>query len=185
MNQNLQQQSTELTIQQRCAIALKADIRRAQFTELAEKSTHIVEITNAAGRQECHAAAMRLAKARIEVESEGEAVRSDAVKFQKGVIVLQKELIAIIAPEEERLKAIRDAHDAKLEAIRNAAAQAELDRIAAEQLAIKQAEEARMAAERAEIARRQAELDVAEKSRIAMPGGRARKRTASPGRPGL
>lgn len=171
----VKEQSTELTILQRCVIALKADKRRAGFTELSVKSKEIVIVTNPAGRQECHAAAMRLVKARTELEAEGEEVRSDAVKFQRGIIALQKELVGIIEPEELRLKTLRDEYDAKIEADRTAKIRAEQARIEAEQAAAKKAEEDRLVAERAEIARRQAELDTAERKRVAEEAEARRK----------
>lgn len=149
---------TELTIPQRAAVALKADVRRQQFIDLAGASREIVAITNHDSYRECHAARMRLAKARIEVTKEGKQVRDDAVKFSKGVISLENELIALIQPEETRLQAIQDAHDERVQAAKDAAAKAEADRIAAEEQARRDAAEARIAAERAELEAQQAEL---------------------------
>lgn len=149
--------STELTIPERCAVALKADVRRKQFIELAAQSKEIVAITNAASYQECHSARMALARRRIEVTKEGKEVRDDAVKFQKAVIELEKELIGLIEPEEKRLDAIQTAHDNRIEAEKQAKIRAEQERIAAEQAAIKKAEEERLATERAELDRLRAQ----------------------------
>lgn len=173
-------ENTALTVVQRATVALKADARRAQFTELAAQSKDITAITNPAAYQECHAARMRLKGVRVEVEKEGKRVREDAVAFQRGVIEIEKELIALIAPEESRLQVIQDAHDTKIKEVREAAAREAQAKIEAAERERKQAEEARLAAERAEIARRQAELDKAEREarkRIEAEEREARKKT--------
>jgi len=54
----------ELTVIDRAAIALNASAVEKQIAELLEKSKGITVITNAAGRDECHAAAMQTVKAR-------------------------------------------------------------------------------------------------------------------------
>lgn len=55
-------------------------------------------------------------KARVNIEKTGKALREDALKFQRDVIAKEKELIAIIEPEETRLAAIEE--EAKVLAIR-------------------------------------------------------------------
>ena len=55
-------------------------------------------------------------RARVNIEKTGKALREDALKFQKDVIAKEKELIAIIEPEETRLAAIEE--EAKALAIR-------------------------------------------------------------------
>ena len=49
---------------------------------------------------------IELKKARVQIEKTGEAMREDANAYAKAVIAKQKELISIISPEEDRLKAI-------------------------------------------------------------------------------
>lgn len=49
-----------------------------------------------------------LRNARVKIEKKGKELRDDANKFAKAVIAKEKELIAIISPEEDRLKAIED-----------------------------------------------------------------------------
>lgn len=49
-----------------------------------------------------------LKNARVKIEKTGKALREDALKFQKAVIAKEKELVAIIEPEEDRLQAIED-----------------------------------------------------------------------------
>lgn len=57
-----------------------------------------------------------LKTARVKIEKKGKELREDANAFAKKVIAKEKELIAIIEPEEERLKAIEE--EAKQLAIR-------------------------------------------------------------------
>lgn len=49
-----------------------------------------------------------LRDARVAITKRGKELREDALKFQKAVIAKEKELIAIIEPEEDRLKAIEE-----------------------------------------------------------------------------
>jgi len=62
---------------------------------------------------------LMLRDARVNITKKGKELREDAVKFQKAVIEKEKELIAIIEPEENRLKEVEDdAKKAKLRAER-------------------------------------------------------------------
>lgn len=63
--------------------------------------------------QECHSAAMAATKARTAIVQAGKAARDDATRFSKAVIAEEARLIAIIQPEESRLKVLRDEWDAK------------------------------------------------------------------------
>ena len=103
--------STALTVTARAALALGSDKARTELAAMVKKSAAIVEVKNTAGREECHAAAMVLKKARTNIEAIGKAARDDATKFSKAVIQEEKDLIAITAPEETRLLALRDAWD--------------------------------------------------------------------------
>ena len=49
---------------------------------------------------------IELKKARVQIEKTGKAMRDDANAYSKAVIAKEKELIGIISPEEDRLKAI-------------------------------------------------------------------------------
>ncbi|MBP9771447.1 MAG: hypothetical protein KBD16_00770 [Candidatus Pacebacteria bacterium] len=51
---------------------------------------------------------LNLRTARTTIEKQGKSMREEAVKYQKDVIAREKELIAIIEPEEKRLKALED-----------------------------------------------------------------------------
>ncbi|MGR3504901.1 MAG: hypothetical protein ACU0B7_03410 [Paracoccaceae bacterium] len=57
-----------------------------------------------------------LKNARVEITKTGKAMRDDATKFSRAVIAREKELIAIIEPEEQRLQKIEA--EAKLQAER-------------------------------------------------------------------
>jgi hypothetical protein len=119
----------ELTLIERAAVALKSSETEKHLVKLASEHKSITEITNAAGRTECHAAMMACKNARIEIEKAGKAAREDATKFSKAVIEEEKRLVAIISPEEERLSAIRDEWDAAREAERKAAEELERQRV--------------------------------------------------------
>ena len=127
---------TELTAPQRAAVALNSEALTKEFTDLAEASKAIVAITNEASYTECHAARMRLVKARTTTVKRGKDVREDAQAFAKSVISEEKRLLAIIEPEEARLQGIQDAHDAIEEARKREAAEAEAKRVALAQACI-------------------------------------------------
>lgn len=57
-----------------------------------------------------------LRDARVAITKKGKELREDALSFQKAVIAKEKELIAIIEPEEERLKVFEE--EAKKQALR-------------------------------------------------------------------
>jgi hypothetical protein len=120
---------TELTIIERAAIAIGTSEHEARLLELAQASAGITAITNAAGYQQCHAARMVLKKTRVEIERHGKAARDDATAFSKAVIAEERRLIAIIEPEESRLQALQDDHDAKIAAEQAARDQAERERV--------------------------------------------------------
>ncbi len=130
MNETIEKPTTALTVTQRAALALSSSQTRADLTAMVLKSVAITAITNGAGRQECHGAAMALADARIAITKTGKAARDDATKFSAAVIAEEKSLIAITSTEEARLLALRDAWDAKVAAEKEAKAQAERVRIA-------------------------------------------------------
>ena len=88
--------STELTVQDRAALALASDKTRQELMIMATKTAHLVEIKNKAGRDEIHSAAMVLAGARIAISKTGKAARDDATKFSKAVIAEEAALIAWI-----------------------------------------------------------------------------------------
>ncbi len=135
--------STQLTVQQRAAVALQSDKAQAELTALAASSQSITAPTNSAGRAECHAAAMAAAGARIAISKAGKDARDDAMKFSKAVIAEEERLIAIIRPEEMRLKSLRDEYDAEQARIKAEKADAERLRIlelSGRILLIKQAE---------------------------------------------
>lgn len=123
--------STELTVIERAERALAFADRKAELAQLAQESVRIVAITNAAGREECHAARMRLKTTRVEIQKAGKEARDDANAFAKAVIAKEKELVDVIAPEENRLQSLQDEWDAAREAERQARIRAEQERVEA------------------------------------------------------
>lgn len=55
-----------------------------------------------------HDTRIKLRDARVTIQKQGKAMREDALKYQKDVIAREKELIAIIDPEETRLKNLEE-----------------------------------------------------------------------------
>ncbi len=55
-----------------------------------------------------HAKRMKLREARVNITKTGKALREDALKFQKDVIAKERELVAIVEPEEERLQSFEN-----------------------------------------------------------------------------
>jgi len=109
-------ESTQLSLPERVRTALSSPDVEAEFRALAASSVSISSITNEASYQECHAARMRLVKARTSTAKRGKDVREDAQAFAKAVIAEEKRLIGIIEPEEARLQALQKAEDDKREA---------------------------------------------------------------------
>lgn len=123
--------TTELTLPQRAAVALKSAEHELALIELAAKSADIKEILNADGRTQAHSAGMSLRNTRTTISATGKAARDDATKFSKAIIEEENRLIALIEPEEKRVLALRDAWDAKIEAEKQAKIEANRQRIAA------------------------------------------------------
>ena len=80
----------------------------AKLRELALEKSKIV-ITDIEDKQQikiAHDAKIELRDVRIAISLKGKELRDDANKFSKAVITKEKELLAIIAPEEDRLEKI-------------------------------------------------------------------------------
>jgi len=123
-------ENTALTVVERAAVALGSSKLQGELATLAKKSVDIVEIKNAAGREQCHSAMMALANTRTAITKTGKAARDDANAFSKAVIAEEKRLIDLIEPEEVRLRKLRDGWDEAREAEKRAKAEAEARRIA-------------------------------------------------------
>lgn len=119
--------NTELTVIDRATAVLKFDETKAALLPLVEASARIVGITNGAGYAEAQSARMKLKNTRVEIEKRGKAARKDATAFSKAVIAKEKELIGVIAPEEDRLQALQDEWDAAI--AREKAAKDEAERL--------------------------------------------------------
>lgn len=113
---------------ERAIVALSFETVRAEVSKLATQYADITAISNKAGRDQAHAAAMTLKNRRVEIQRRAKEVREDAVAFQKAVIAKGDELAALIEPEEQRLLKLRDAWDAEQERIKREAAEAEAKR---------------------------------------------------------
>ena len=121
--------TTAVTVQERASVALKSPTAEKALRALVAGTIDIGAPTNRAGREQCHAAAMAALKARTEIVSAGKAARADATAFSKAVIAEEARLVAIIEPEEKRLKDLRDAWDAEQERIKHEKERAEKARV--------------------------------------------------------
>jgi len=121
--------STELTVAQRAAVALKSAQHEQELKALATKYADITEIVNGAGRDQAHGAMMELANRRVAITKAGKEARDDANAFLKAVIAEEKRLVGLIEPEEGRLRTLRDAWDAEREREKQAKAAAEKARV--------------------------------------------------------
>ncbi|MDR8102485.1 hypothetical protein KPB04_12175 [Burkholderia cenocepacia] len=122
--------TAELTVVERAAVALTSTERETSLRELVAKSTDMVEIKNAAARDQVHSAAMTLRTARTDIQKAAKAARDDANAFSKAVIAEENRLIAITEPEEKRLIGLRDVWDEEREAEKRAKLEAEHRRVA-------------------------------------------------------
>lgn len=103
--------TTELTVQDRAAVALGSSKTEQTLIELASKNIAIVSILDKAGREQAHGAAMELKRARTTIEKVSKEAREDATKFSRAVIAEAARLVAIVEPEETRLIGLRDEWD--------------------------------------------------------------------------
>lgn len=118
-----------IPVAQRAVIALGYNEEtRKTLATLADETKHITAITNADGREQAHTALMKLKNTRIAIERRGKAAREDATAFSKAVIAEEDALVNIISPEEERLQALRDEWDDRIENERKAKVAAEQKR---------------------------------------------------------
>lgn len=121
-------QITTLPPVERAVAALSFDAVKAEVEKLATQYADITAISNKAGRDQAHGAAMALKAKRVEIQKRAKEVREDALAFQRAVIAKGDELAAIIEPEEKRLIALRDEWDEAREAEKRQAAEAEAKR---------------------------------------------------------
>lgn len=131
----------ELTTIERAEQAVGFATLKPQLEALVKKSANIQDITNPAGRQECHSALMALKTQRVAIEKTGKEAREEATRYSKAVIAAEKSLVDIISPEEDRLASIRQKWDDRI-----AAEKAEQERIEREAQQAQQAGIAEIAA---------------------------------------
>lgn len=130
MNTTTQAEQNALTLPQRAAVALGSSKTEIELRDLVKQSTDIVAVNNMAGRDQAHRIGMNLKTARVVIEKTGKTAREDATAFSKAVIAEERRLVEIIETEEERVFALRDGWDTKVEAERKAKIDAEVARTA-------------------------------------------------------
>lgn len=102
---------TELAPIERAALALESTKTEQHLLALATKHANITVVKDRAGREQAHGAYIEVMRARTAVEKAAKEAREDATKFSKAVIAEAARLVAIVEPEETRLKDARDAWD--------------------------------------------------------------------------
>lgn len=82
----------------------------AELNKIVEsaKSLVITDHKDKAQLEVVRAKRIELKKVRVQITNRGKELREDAIKMQKFVIEKEKELVAIISPEEDRLQALED-----------------------------------------------------------------------------
>lgn len=119
-----------MSVIERAANALNQAETEEQIKALVEESKPIVAVTDPASREVCHSSLMTLKNMRVLIQNRGKDGRDEAVKYSKAVIAIEKELVALITPEETRLAAIRDEWDTARDREKEARIQAEIARAA-------------------------------------------------------
>lgn len=89
--------------------ALAFEATRSQLQALAKLSTSLTRVDTQDNFDAAKAARAKLASARTAIEKTGKAARDDATKYNRAVIAKERELLAEIQPEEQRLAALVDA----------------------------------------------------------------------------
>jgi len=123
--------------EQRAVQVMGVEQTKVKLEQLAKESTTITSAEGKDNYDATHAARMKLKNTRVAIQKTGKDAREDATAFSKAVIAVEKDLIAVIEPEEKRLQALQDAQDAIIEAERAAIAAREAERVAAVERAIK------------------------------------------------
>lgn len=122
---------TTLPPEARAAIAMESTATEQYLTGLATAHTGITEAKDKAGRDQAHRAAMQLMQARLAVEKTADDAKADAKRFVAGINAECTRLVAIVKPEEVRLKGVRDEWDSEQARIKEAEAEAKRKRIEA------------------------------------------------------
>lgn len=81
------------------------DPTQVELTKMVRESTMITETSDPLVIRDMR---LRLKNSRVAITKKGKELREEAIAFQKAVIAKEKELIAIIEPEEERLVGIEE-----------------------------------------------------------------------------
>ena len=124
-----------LTAEQRAARELAFDATKARLITLAGETGSLVHVDTDDNLAAAKAARARLQKARTTIEKTGKAARDDANKFSKAVIAKERELLAVIKPEEDRLADLVDAEERRREDAARELREAEQRRVEALQKA--------------------------------------------------
>ena len=122
---------TTLPPEARAAIAMESTATEQYLIGLATAHTSITEAKDKAGRDQAHRAAMQLMQARLAVEKTADDAKADAKRFVAGINAECTRLVAIVKPEEVRLKGVRDEWDSEQARIKEAEAEAKRKRIEA------------------------------------------------------
>lgn len=82
----------------------------AELNKIVEsaKGLNITDYKDKAQLEAVRVKRIELKKVRVQITNKGKELREDAIKMQKLVIEKEKELIGIIAPEEDRLQELED-----------------------------------------------------------------------------
>lgn len=118
-----------MTVIERASTALSKAEVEAEIKVLVERSKPIVAVTDPKSREVCHEALMVLRTMRTQTQKRAKDGRDEAVQYSKAVIAIEKELVALIEPEETRLSALRDEWDAIKEREKQAKIDAEIRRV--------------------------------------------------------
>lgn len=118
-----------MSVIERASKALNKAEVEVRIKDLVQQSKSIVAVTDAASRDVCHESLMVLKNMRVQTQKAGKEGRDEAVQYSKVVIAIEKELIALIEPEEARLAKLRDEFDSAKERERQAKIDAEISRV--------------------------------------------------------
>ena len=114
---------------ERAVIVLDSHKAEEQLRAMLTETADITEVKDKDSRTMAHNAAMKLKNARVAIEKTGKTARDDANAFAKAVIAEEKRLTAIITPEEDRLLALRNEYDRKVEEERQERERKERERV--------------------------------------------------------
>jgi hypothetical protein len=131
LNDNMETSNLTLTPEFIESQLERFDVTAESLKQIVEpyKELKIADVNDRDGYVQVREARLALKAKRVQIEKSGKELRDNANKFAKAVITREKELIAILEPEEQRLKSEEQRYEEEKERLRQEEERKETERI--------------------------------------------------------